>query len=187
MPGNKLCNLCLLCSDLQWRTVLYLFHFFSGYNLYNEPNNLAQQTGSFEILSNGSNKFVRQMVQEWPIQWCGAESLDRAVSIIGEYTWWEKNTWHSVFVKWHLTCMNINVVISCVIYLKANEVEMIALSGVQKNTFHLIFSRPQVKSLFCSHDGYLNIYKLICGPFKITNRKISLLHLVNILTTHSDG
>lgn len=64
-----------------------LFHFFSGYNLYNEPNNLAQQTGSFEILSNGSNKFVRQMVQEWPIQWCGAESLDRAVSIIGEYTW----------------------------------------------------------------------------------------------------
>ncbi|BFZ07672.1 hypothetical protein BsWGS_10710 [Bradybaena similaris] len=82
---------------------------FEGYNLYNEPNNLAQQTGSFEILSNGSNKFVRQMVQKWPIQWCGAESLDRAVTIIGDYTWDDlyievdfqfpaENSTHGVFV-----------------------------------------------------------------------------------------
>ncbi|CAG5124192.1 unnamed protein product [Candidula unifasciata] len=63
------------------------FDDFEGNNLYNEPNNLAQQTGSFEVLSNGSNKFIRQMVMEWPLSWCGAESVGKAVTVIGDSTW----------------------------------------------------------------------------------------------------
>lgn len=60
---------------------------FEDYHLYDEPYNLAQQAGSFEIIKEGSNQFIRQMVLESPLAWCEAENLKRAVNLIGNITW----------------------------------------------------------------------------------------------------
>jgi len=60
---------------------------FEGYHLHDEPFNLAQQTGSFEVLKSESNQFLRQMVLSPPIAWCEAENLNKAVNIIGNSTW----------------------------------------------------------------------------------------------------
>lgn len=63
------------------------FDFALDYHLYDEPYNLAQQTGSFEVLRAGSNQFIRQMVLNSPLAWCEAENLNRAVNIIGNSSW----------------------------------------------------------------------------------------------------
>uniref|UniRef100_A0A0B7AM96 galactosylceramidase n=1 Tax=Arion vulgaris TaxID=1028688 RepID=A0A0B7AM96_9EUPU len=60
---------------------------FEGYQLHEEPYNLAQQTGSFEVHKSGSNKFLRQMVLNAPLAWCEAEKLKKAVNVIGNITW----------------------------------------------------------------------------------------------------
>jgi galactosylceramidase len=60
---------------------------FEGYQLYQEPNFLSQQTGSFEVLQDGSNQFIRQMVLEQPLSWCNAEQVGKAVNVIGNSTW----------------------------------------------------------------------------------------------------
>ncbi|KAH9500901.1 hypothetical protein Btru_069154 [Bulinus truncatus] len=60
---------------------------FEGYSLYQEPNNLAQQTGSYEVLSDGQTKFVRQMVLQNPVAWCDADLHNRSISVIGQSTW----------------------------------------------------------------------------------------------------
>ncbi|BFY97610.1 hypothetical protein BsWGS_00650 [Bradybaena similaris] len=60
---------------------------FEGNSLHEEPNNLAQQTGAFEVLSSGTNQFIRQMVLSQPIGWCDAEGLGKAINIIGNSTW----------------------------------------------------------------------------------------------------
>ncbi|BFY97613.1 hypothetical protein BsWGS_00653 [Bradybaena similaris] len=60
---------------------------FEGYSLFEEPSNLAQQTGSFEVLKSGSNQFIRQMVLNQPVSWCEAEGIHKAINIIGSNTW----------------------------------------------------------------------------------------------------
>ncbi|BFY97602.1 hypothetical protein BsWGS_00642 [Bradybaena similaris] len=60
---------------------------FEGYSLFAEPYNLAQQTGSFEVLKSGSNQFIRQMVLSHPISTCPAEEIGKAFNIIGSSTW----------------------------------------------------------------------------------------------------
>ncbi|XP_046334130.2 galactocerebrosidase-like [Haliotis rufescens] len=63
---------------------------FEGYPEHMEPNNLAQQTGSFEIIDVGSphNKVVRQMVLSQPVHWCKAEGrTNRSINLIGNYNW----------------------------------------------------------------------------------------------------
>ncbi|XP_046548396.1 galactocerebrosidase-like [Haliotis rubra] len=63
---------------------------FEGYSEHTEPYNLAQQTGSYEIIDVGPphNKVVRQMVLTQPVHWCEAEgNTNRSISIIGNYNW----------------------------------------------------------------------------------------------------
>jgi len=74
---------------------------FEGYNLYEEPYNLAQQTGSFEVLSASNNKFIRQMVLEEPVHWCAADTAMRAINVIG-------TNWTSVFVEVDFNISPIN-------------------------------------------------------------------------------
>ncbi|GFS20690.1 galactocerebrosidase [Elysia marginata] len=61
---------------------------FEGYALYQEPNYLSQQIGSFEILADETNMFLRQMVTEMTIPWCkSADGVQKAYNIIGDSTW----------------------------------------------------------------------------------------------------
>ncbi|XP_055894492.1 galactocerebrosidase-like [Biomphalaria glabrata] len=60
---------------------------FEGYPLYQEPFNLAQQTGSYEVLSDGQTKFIRQMVLENPVAWCDSDLHNKSISVVGSYTW----------------------------------------------------------------------------------------------------
>ncbi|CAL1533497.1 unnamed protein product [Lymnaea stagnalis] len=60
---------------------------FESYSLYQEPFNLAQQSGSFEIVKVGQNQVVRQMVLTMPIYWCGADTSNKSVNYIGERSW----------------------------------------------------------------------------------------------------
>jgi len=65
---------------------------FEGYNLYQEPYNLAQQIGSFEVLTYGNNKFARQMMLETTVRWCDADNANKTLSIIGD-------DWSDIFVE----------------------------------------------------------------------------------------
>ncbi|CAG5133964.1 unnamed protein product [Candidula unifasciata] len=60
---------------------------FESSTLFQEPNNLAQQTGSFEVLKFGSNQFIRQMMLSAPLTWCQAEKVGKAINIIGNSSW----------------------------------------------------------------------------------------------------
>ncbi|CAG5133965.1 unnamed protein product, partial [Candidula unifasciata] len=60
---------------------------FEGYSLHQEPSNLAQQLGSFEVLQSGHNQFLRQMALSTPITWCGEDKMDKTLNIIGNSTW----------------------------------------------------------------------------------------------------
>ncbi|XP_046548389.1 galactocerebrosidase-like [Haliotis rubra] len=63
---------------------------FDGYEVSTEPFNLAQQTGSFEIMAEDNNKFVRQMVLQQPLIWChnlADKMLNRSFAVIGDYSW----------------------------------------------------------------------------------------------------
>ncbi|XP_046334225.2 galactocerebrosidase-like isoform X1 [Haliotis rufescens] len=62
---------------------------FEGYAVSMEPNNFAQQLGSFEIVAEGNNKFIRQMVLQEPLAWWpNAEpKLGRSFSVIGDHSW----------------------------------------------------------------------------------------------------
>lgn len=62
----------------------------SGNNVNDEPFNLAQQIGSFEVLRNGSNQFIRQMVLSGPIRWmnwCWADTIGKTISLVGNNMW----------------------------------------------------------------------------------------------------
>lgn len=67
---------------------------FETYKLHQEPNNLAQQTGSYEVLSDGQNKFIRQMVLDTPVAWCVSDFVNKSLSVIGDY-----DQWSNVFVE----------------------------------------------------------------------------------------
>ncbi|XP_059177074.1 galactocerebrosidase-like isoform X2 [Physella acuta] len=63
------------------------FDNFEGYSLYQEPFNLAQQTGSYEVVNNGSSNVIRQMVLNTPVVWCDADMGNKSLSIIGDQSW----------------------------------------------------------------------------------------------------
>ncbi|KAK7508505.1 hypothetical protein BaRGS_00000071 [Batillaria attramentaria] len=62
---------------------------FENYTLGAEPNNMAQGTGSFEVVRSKSTagKVMRQMVLEPPVSWCAADAIGAAITLIGNYTW----------------------------------------------------------------------------------------------------
>ncbi|KAH9490030.1 hypothetical protein Btru_045075 [Bulinus truncatus] len=60
---------------------------FEGYAVHHEANNLAQQTGAYEVVSDGQNKFIRQMVLDTPVAWCDADLHNKSINIIGQTTW----------------------------------------------------------------------------------------------------
>ncbi|RUS73898.1 hypothetical protein EGW08_018334 [Elysia chlorotica] len=61
---------------------------FDGYSLHQEPFYLAQQIGSFEVLAEGKNGFVRQMVTQMTIPWCKkADGIQKAYNVFGDITW----------------------------------------------------------------------------------------------------
>lgn len=68
---------------------------FENYDISAEPGNLAQQSGSFEIvMSTDSHKqILQQMVTEKPTSWCAAEKLNRSINIIGN------SSWNNIFIQ----------------------------------------------------------------------------------------
>jgi galactosylceramidase len=62
---------------------------FEDTKLYAEPNNLAPQTGSFEVLRDASNNnnFIRQTVLFSPVVWCQAEQVNKSIALIGSNSW----------------------------------------------------------------------------------------------------
>ncbi|XP_025093998.1 galactocerebrosidase-like isoform X1 [Pomacea canaliculata] len=65
---------------------------FESYQLSQEPFNLAQQTGSFEIVQSDAlhGKVVRQMMLQRPVAWCDADQKNAygaAINMIGNYSW----------------------------------------------------------------------------------------------------
>ncbi|XP_052227631.1 galactocerebrosidase-like [Dreissena polymorpha] len=61
---------------------------FENYVEDMEPYNFAQQTGVFEVHSDGNHgNMMRQMVLQIPIYWCSAEKLNLAITMIGSETW----------------------------------------------------------------------------------------------------
>ncbi|XP_076461147.1 galactocerebrosidase-like isoform X1 [Babylonia areolata] len=62
---------------------------FESYALYQEPYNLAQQTGSYEIVRGDAShgQVVRQMVLQTPVHWCRADTVNKSVSLIGHFHW----------------------------------------------------------------------------------------------------
>ncbi|KAH9520075.1 hypothetical protein Btru_059869 [Bulinus truncatus] len=78
------------------------FEDFESYQIYQEPFNLAQQTGTFEVHSDGKNKFMRQMVTRHPIRWCDAETIGFATNYIGNASWTD------IFVEFDFRCPAVN-------------------------------------------------------------------------------
>ncbi|XP_005089504.1 galactocerebrosidase isoform X2 [Aplysia californica] len=60
---------------------------FESYSLYEEPFNLAQQSGAYEILSTNNNKFARQMTIMEPVFWCKFGGVSKTVNVIGSTDW----------------------------------------------------------------------------------------------------
>ncbi|KAK6174597.1 hypothetical protein SNE40_017840 [Patella caerulea] len=63
---------------------------FESYMDSQEPSNLAQQTGSYEVFNSTSGdhgKIMRQVVTEQPVSWCSAEKLNVSLSVIGDPQW----------------------------------------------------------------------------------------------------
>ncbi|GFR70735.1 galactocerebrosidase [Elysia marginata] len=56
--------------------------------LYQEPYYLSQQIGSFEVLHEDENGYVRQMVTQMTIPWCKkADGVQKAYNVFGDITW----------------------------------------------------------------------------------------------------
>lgn len=61
-------------------------NFFTDYSESQEPNYLAPQVGSWEIVKDEHGaQFARQTVLSKPVNWCGENYLPMA--IIGNYSW----------------------------------------------------------------------------------------------------
>ncbi|XP_071090487.1 galactocerebrosidase-like [Haliotis cracherodii] len=63
---------------------------FEGYEVSMEPHNLAQQLGSFEVVAEDNNKFLRQMVLTQPLMWChnsAEHMLNKSFNVIGDHSW----------------------------------------------------------------------------------------------------
>ncbi|KAK0049437.1 galactocerebrosidase [Biomphalaria pfeifferi] len=78
------------------------FDDFEGVQVYQEPFNLAQQAGSFEVLTDGKNKFVRQMLIDIPVMWCFAEQSGKGITYIGNYSW------SDIFLEVDFRCSKVN-------------------------------------------------------------------------------
>lgn len=71
------------------------------YNEHEEPYNLAQQTGAFEVIrAEGEGQFMRQMVTQIPIYWCASERLNMAVNLLGSQKWYDIHdmTWVDIYI-----------------------------------------------------------------------------------------
>ncbi|KAL5016633.1 hypothetical protein ScPMuIL_006222 [Solemya velum] len=62
---------------------------FESYQEHSEPNNFAQQTGSFEVIKTDPphNNVLRQMVTSFPCAWCQAELANLSINLIGNVHW----------------------------------------------------------------------------------------------------
>ncbi|XP_064598914.1 galactocerebrosidase-like [Liolophura sinensis] len=63
---------------------------FEGYPENGEPNNFAQQVGSFEVVKSSDanrSKVLRQVVLEDPIDWCPHINLAFPLNVIGSVEW----------------------------------------------------------------------------------------------------
>ncbi|XP_064598743.1 galactocerebrosidase-like [Liolophura sinensis] len=63
---------------------------FEGYPENGEPNNFAQQVGSFEVVKSSDanrSKVLRQVVLEDPIDWCPYINLAFPLNVIGSVEW----------------------------------------------------------------------------------------------------
>ncbi|XP_060568345.1 galactocerebrosidase-like isoform X2 [Ruditapes philippinarum] len=62
---------------------------FESYSKHNEPFNLAQQIGAYEVLDSASShgNIIRQMVTEHPCAWCQAEDANSTLNLIGDSSW----------------------------------------------------------------------------------------------------
>ncbi|KAK6174546.1 hypothetical protein SNE40_017799 [Patella caerulea] len=62
---------------------------FEGYKVGEEPFNLAQQVGSFEVDQINNVKFMKQVVLETPVHWfyCLIGTYNTSLNVIGDYTW----------------------------------------------------------------------------------------------------
>lgn len=65
------------------------WHGNADYALAEEPFNLAQQTGAFEIAAGdpAHGQVARQMVLQTCVYWCQADAANKAVNMIGDYSW----------------------------------------------------------------------------------------------------
>ena len=51
---------------------------------------MSQQTGAFEVVYSDDvdhNKVVRQMVLDMPVVWCVADTVGKAVTLVGDSDW----------------------------------------------------------------------------------------------------
>jgi len=62
---------------------------FEHYTLSEEPYNLAQQTGAYEVVhaGGGHGKVARQVMLETPVVWCEAERSNKSINVIGDSQW----------------------------------------------------------------------------------------------------
>ena len=64
---------------------------FVGYSVGEEPFNLAQQSGSFEVTSvsaaGDGNKVMAQVVTQPPVDTCRPDRMPRPLTIIGDFQW----------------------------------------------------------------------------------------------------
>lgn len=61
----------------------------AGYAVSEEPYDLAQQTGAFEIVAGDSahGQVARQMVLQTTVAWCQADAANKSVNMIGDFSW----------------------------------------------------------------------------------------------------
>ena len=70
-----------------------MFILITGYAVYQEANNLAQQVGGFEVTESRDpqhGKVYRQVILDAPIHWCPFTQA-QPVTVIGNYSWLVKS------------------------------------------------------------------------------------------------
>lgn len=124
---------------------------FESYDQYKEAANLAQQTGSFEVIQETKNKFIRQMVLETPVMWCNAEKAEKALNVIGDGQWTDMmieadlrlptvNASEGAWVGLHVSGTGCGVQHSPGVFLVARETTYYLTSNLNYNETQIIKS-----------------------------------------------
>jgi len=79
---------------------------FEAYDIYQEPFNLAQQMGSYEVLQDNSdygasNKYARQMMLGPTVSWCQADTANKSLNVIGQ-------NWTDIYVETSFRLPSVN-------------------------------------------------------------------------------